>query len=323
VRVVLSPASRPERCDRALVVALAAAGHACTRSQLARAFAAGEVSAGGRVCKPGQRIERELEVFVRLPEPEPLRAEPEALPLVVLFEDADLLVVDKPAGMVVHAGAGHKRGTLVNAVLHHLGVPAEALPVLPGNDAMRPGIVHRLDRDTSGVMVIAKHMAAQEALAGQFREHSLGRRYLGIVEGVPAWDEERVETGHARDPGERRRFAPKDDAPRRATTEIRVVERLRGAALLAFTLHTGRTHQIRMHARYLGLPILGDALYGRVPGDAQLRAAAQGLARHALHAERLELVHPRGERMLWTAPLPIELRALVEMLRVEGPAGSQ
>jgi 23S rRNA pseudouridine1911/1915/1917 synthase len=325
VRVVLEAASPPERCDRALVKALEAAGHACTRSQLARAFEAGAVTAGGRMLKPGQRVERTLEAFVRLPQPEPLRAEPEALPISVLYEDDDLLVVDKPAGMVVHAGAGHARGTLVNAVLHHLGVTAEALPVLPGNDATRPGIVHRLDRDTSGVMVIAKHMAAQEALAGQFRVHSLRRRYLGVVEGVPEWDERRVETGHARDPSERRRFAPREDAPRRAVTEIRVVERLHGAAVLAFTLHTGRTHQIRMHARWLGFPILGDVLYGRAPREAHVRAAVQGLSRQALHAELLELRHPRDQRLVcWTAPMPAELHRLVEELRVEGssPGGT-
>ena len=328
------PTSPPERCDRALVRALAALGHELTRSQLGWAFSEGEVSSGGRLLKPAQRVERPLEVFVRLPEPRPLaRAEPEALPLVVIHEDEDLLVVDKPAGMVVHASLGHERGTLVNAVLHHLGIGAEGLPVLAGNDATRPGIVHRLDRDTSGVMVIAKHAAAQEALARQFRVHSLRRRYLGLVEGVPAWDERRVETGHARDPAERRRFAPRVGAKRQAVTEIRVVERLHEAAMLAFVLHTGRTHQIRMHARYLELPILGDALYGRVPRDARVRQAVAehiggggpadagggagvGLRRHALHAELLELVHPRGgEPVCWTAPLPAELQALAGALR--------
>ncbi len=319
VRVALEPAPSPERCDRALVRALEAVGHGCTRSQLARAFEAGAVTSGGRALKPGQRVERPLEVFVGLPRPEPLRAEAEALPISVLFEDDDVLVVDKRAGMVVHAGPGHAHGTLVNAVLHHLGVSADALPVLPGNDALRPGIVHRLDRDTSGVMVIAKHTAAQEALAAQFRVHALRRRYLGLVEGVPPWEELRVETGHARDPAERRRFAPREDATRRAITEIQVVERLRGAALLAFTLHTGRTHQIRMHARHLGFPILGDALYGRTPREATVEAAVRGLSRQALHAELLELVHPRGELVRWSAPLPGELVALMGALRADGP----
>ncbi len=326
---MLAPASPPERCDRALVAALASVGHPCTRSQLGRAFEAGGVSAGGRVLKPSLRVEQELEVFVRLPAPEPLRAEPEALPLVVLHEDDDLLAIDKPAGMVVHASYGHARGTLVNAVLHHLGARAGDLPVLPGNDATRPGIVHRLDRGTSGVMVVAKHAAAAEALARQFRAHALRRRYVGVVEGAPAWDERRVETGHARDPTDRRRFAPQLDARRQAITEIGVVERLCGATVLAFTLHTGRTHQIRMHARYLELPILGDALYGRVPRDERVRDAAAAhlrgaTPRHALHAELLEIEHPRGGGPLClTSPLPAGLRRLVEALRDEGVPGAE
>ncbi len=315
-RVRLEPQQPPRRCDRALVEALAQAGHDCTRSQLARAFAAGQVRSEGRALKPGMRVERELVVEVVVPRPEPLRAEAEALPLSVLFEDEDLLVVDKAAGMVVHAGPGHPRGTLVNAVLHHLGRAAEALPVLPGNDQTRPGIVHRLDRDTSGVLVVAKHLRAQEALAAQFREHTLERRYVGVVEGVPGWEGQRQETGHARDPRDRRRFAPQPDARRRAITEVRVGEVLVGAAVLEFVLRTGRTHQIRMHARHLGHPILGDALYGRPPRDPRVRAAAQALSRHALHAQVLGLSHPRdGRAMRWEAPLPEELTRLVERLR--------
>lgn len=315
MRVRLWPRSPPLRCDRALVEALQEAGHACTRSQLARAFEAGEVIADGRRLKPSMRIEGPLDVEVILPQPEPLRAEPEALPLVVLHEDDDLLVVDKPAGMVVHAGPGHARGTLVNAVLHHLGVGPDGLPVLPGNDASRPGIVHRLDRDTSGVLVIAKNPAAQEALAAQFRTHTLHRRYLGLVEGVPPWDERRVETGHARDPACRRRFAPIEGARRQARSDVAVLRRLLGAALLGFTLHTGRTHQIRMHARHLGFPILGDPLYGRRPRHAEVREAVRGLGRHALHAERLELRHPRdGALWRWSSPLPADLQALVRTL---------
>ncbi|MCA9707498.1 MAG: RluA family pseudouridine synthase [Myxococcales bacterium] len=318
MRVRLRPHAPPQRCDLAVVEALLAAGHACTRSQLARVFEAGGVTAAGRALRASLRIETPLEVDVVLPRPEPLRAEPEPLPLHVLHEDDDLLVVDKPAGMVVHTGPGHARGTLVNAVLHHLGVGPEGLPVLAGNDATRPGIVHRLDRDTSGVLVIAKHAAAQEALAAQFRRHALHRRYLSVVEGAPSWDAHAIETGHARDPTDRRRFAPVDGATRRARSEIAVERRLRGAAVLAWTLHTGRTHQIRMHARHLGLPILGDALYGRTPRDAVVREAVRGLARHALHAERLELRHPRdGAWVCWSSPLPPELVALVEALARE------
>jgi len=315
VWVGLTPRSPAQRCDQALVGALHDAGYTCTRSQLARAFSAGAVVADGKVLRPGQKVERALQVEVELPRPEPLKATPEALPLRVLHEDADVLVVDKAAGMVVHAGPGHPRGTLVNAVLHHLGLDAEGLPVLPGNDATRPGIVHRLDRQTSGVLVIAKHALAQERLAAQFRTHALHRRYIGIVEGEVTWEERRVETGHARDPRERRRFFPRDDAKRRAITDARVQRRLRGATIVAWTLHTGRTHQIRMHARHLGHAILGDDLYGRPPRDPIVKAAVEQLGRHALHAECLELQHPgHGGLVRWVAPLPAELEALIEAL---------
>lgn len=315
VRVVLAPVEPPLRIDRALVAALAEAGHACTRSQLAKAFGDRQVTIDGRPIKPSARVELPCTVEVVLPQPEPLRAEPEDLPLCVLHEDDDVLVVNKAAGMVVHPGPGHPGGTLVNAVLFHLGIDADGLPVLPGNDATRPGIVHRLDKDTSGVLIIAKHMRAQECLAAQFREHDLRRRYVGIVDGVVSWNRRRVETGHGRDPNHRVRFAPRDDATRRAVSDVAVAERLAGATVLRFTLHTGRTHQIRMHARHLGYPILADALYGRPARDARVRAAEATLRSHALHAQLLELQHPGGETMRWEAPLPDELSRVIDALR--------
>jgi 23S rRNA pseudouridine1911/1915/1917 synthase len=232
-----------------------------------------------------------------------------------VHEDADLLVVDKPAGMVVHAGPGHARGTLVNAVLHHLAVDADALPVLPGNDALRPGVVHRLDKDTSGLLVMTKTVAAQEVLARQFRTHSLERAYLGVVLGVPSWTRLRIETGHGRDPGDRRRFAPVEGA-RRAVTQAEVMQPLRGAAVVRFVLQTGRTHQIRMHARHVGHSIAGDALYGhggRV-ADPDLRARVEGLGRHALHAAVLGFDDPAGTRLRFESSLPAELQTLVDDL---------
>lgn len=308
----------PLRCDVALVEALAAMGEPVTRSALARAFAEKEVTARGRPLRPSTRIEAPIEVDVVLRPPAPLFAEAEALPLSVVYEDEDLLAVDKPAGMVVHASAGHARGTLVNAVLHHLGVSASALPVLPGNEPTRPGIVHRLDKGTSGVMVIAKHERAQAGLAEQFRRHDLHREYLGVVAGIPAWTHQRVETGHARDPADRRRFAPVAGAKRRAVTEVSVREPLHAAASCAFVLHTGRTHQIRMHARHLGHPILADPLYGpaRPPRDPRLRAAVLALGRPALHAAVLVLRHPgHGGELRLSAPPPADLRALLAALR--------
>ena len=219
--------------------------------------------------------------------------------------------------MVVHAGPGHPRGTLVNAVLHHLGARADDLPVLPGNDATRPGIVHRLDRDTSGLLVIAKHARAQEGLAVQFREHTIRREYLGIVEGAPDFESRRIETLHGRDPRDRRRFSPEVARGRKAITQAAVEMRFADeAALLRFTLSTGRTHQIRMHARHLGHPIVGDALYGRRPASPRLRALVDDLGRHALHAAILGVDHPiTRARIELASPLPPELQALVEGLR--------
>ena len=310
----LGPESLGQRLDRALVVALEDAGHPLTRSQLHRAFTAGEVTTDRRPLKPGRVVDRLVEIEVVLPEPEPLSATPEPLPLTVVYEDAALLVVDKAAGMVVHAGPGHAHGTLVNAVLHHLEeTEAQSLPTLPGNPPTRPGIVHRLDKDTSGLLVVAKTMAAQEVLAAQFRTHSIDRAYLGIVVGNPPWQHERIETGHGRDPADRRRFSPIGTG-RRAVTEACVVQQLRGAALVRFVLETGRTHQIRMHARHVGHPIVGDVLYGGHTGAAELRARAATLGRHALHAAVLGFEHPDGRRLRFESPLPEELAALVEAL---------
>ncbi|MFZ6182021.1 RluA family pseudouridine synthase [Nannocystis pusilla] len=304
------------RLDQALVAELARRGSPCTRSQLARAFAAGKVcAAGGGALKASRLVDAEVEVEVELQAPEPLHATPEALPLQVVFEDEHLLVIDKPAGMVVHAGPGHSHGTLVNAVLHHLGIGAELLPVLPGNDATRPGIVHRLDRDTSGLLVVAKHMQAQEGLAAQFRRHSLRRRYLGVVRDAPAFAEKTLRTGHARDPIDRRRFTWDASDGRRAVTHLRTLQRLTGAALLEFRLETGRTHQIRMHCRMLGHPIVGDALYGGLGGPPAIRALAEGLGRHALHAAVLGFSHPiSGAELDFESPLPPELQGLVAAL---------
>ena len=277
---------------------------------------------GGAALRASRVVDAEVEVELELLAPEPLHATAEALPLEVVFEDEDLLVIDKPAGMVVHAGPGHARGTLVNAVLHHLGIGAEALPVLPGNDATRPGVVHRLDRDTSGLLVVAKHLRAQEGLAAQFRSHSLRRRYLGVVRDVPRFADRTVRTGHARDPVDRRRFTWDAAGGRRAVTHVRVEQPLVGAAVLGFQLETGRTHQIRMHCRMLGHPIVGDALYGGLGGHARIRALAEGLGRHALHAAVLGFRHPiSGAELDFDSALPPELQALVAALTDAGPEG--
>lgn len=305
-----------QRMDKAVVAGLASAGYETSRSQLAHAFERGKVWHAGRSLKPGHRVEHAMPVTVELPTPPPLNAFAEPIPLAIVHDDDDVVVVDKAPGMAVHAGPGHSRGTLVNAVLHHLGVQAADLPVLPGNDAYRPGLVHRLDRDTSGLIVLAKHQRALEHLAAQFRAHTVDRSYLGIVRGEPRFDAQRVETTHGRDPVDRRRFAA--DAPgasRRAVTHLEVLERMAGAVLVRFRLETGRTHQVRMHARHLGHPLLGDSMYGAKPSDARMRDIAQRLGRHALHAAELGFEHPSGERLRFTSDLPEDMQAALRALR--------
>jgi 23S rRNA pseudouridine1911/1915/1917 synthase len=308
--VAVAPAHPDERIDVAVLRALQADGVAITRAALARAFANGDVVRDGAVLKAGRVLDRACEIDVVLAVPEPLRAEAEALPLVVVFEDEALLVIDKPAGMAVHLGPGHAKGTVVNAVLGHLGQSAQELPTLPGNPDDRPGIVHRIDKDTSGLLVVTKTAAAQEHVAAQFRHHTIERSYLALVQGEPAWDELVVDTLHGRDPADRRRFSPNVKRGRRALTHLFVERRLAGITLLRCVLQTGRTHQIRMHARHIGHPILGDALYGRSISDPDLRREVAALGRHALHAATLALEHPDGRRLRWESPLPPELKAL-------------
>lgn len=280
-----------------------------SRNRLQSWLREGRVRIDGNVRDPKDKVwggERLLVAEAEAVAPDEDRAE--AIGLNVVYEDAHIVVIDKPAGLVVHPGSGVPSGTLLNALLHHAPRVAEV---------PRAGIVHRLDKDTSGLLVLAKHAAAQEHLAAQFRRHDLHRAYLGLVYGVPRWQTQHLDTLHGRDPADRRRFSPAVGT-RRAITDAAVVELLHGAAVVRFELHTGRTHQIRMHARQLGHPILGDVLYGHVPADPRVAAAVVGLGRHALHAAELAIVHPDGRRLSWRSALPAELAAVVAALR-DGP----
>ncbi len=314
VTVRLDAAAVGNRLDVAVVAALEDEGHVLTRSALARSFAAGGVTLDGRPAKPGRTVDAPQTVEVELPRAEPLRARPQPMDLTIVHEDDDVLVVDKPAGVVVHPGPGHATGTLVSGVLHHL---QRELPTLPGNDQTRPGVVHRIDRETSGLLVFAKNPRAQEHLASQFRAHGVERSYLGVVAGDVAFDACRVQTWHGRDPADRRRFSPRVET-RRAVSNVEVEQRLGIATVLRFRLETGRTHQVRMHCRHLGHPILADALYGRRQRGA-LAVAMAGLNRHALHAEILGFDHPAGTGLLrLKAPWPGDLGALLGRLRAAG-----
>ena len=296
------PAQPRQRLDRFLVQALEGA---YTRARVQAWIREGRVQVDDRVVtKPGWWLEHPATVTVAIPPRQPATVEPEPIPLRVLFENADVLVVDKPAGMVVHPSPGHARGTLVHAALAHA-------PDMAGvGGALRPGLVHRLDKDTSGVLILAKNDAAHQFLQDQFRARAVGKEYLGLVVGHPPVPRGRVEAPIARDPAHRKRMRVTPPGQgREARTDFEVLETFPGYALVRFRPHTGRTHQIRVHAAFLGTPIAGDTLYG--PRQVRLP-----LTRHFLHAHRLTLRLP-GETTPRTfeAPLPPDLVAVLDYLR--------
>ena len=294
------------RLDRFLVSVLAE--H--SRSQIQRLIKDGHVQVGGRPAKANQAVKTGQLVAVHAPAPIDPVPRPEALPLPILYQDEDLIVVDKPAGMVVHPAAGHESGTLVNALLHHVtdlsGIGGEK----------RPGIVHRLDRGTSGLMVVAKHDIAHEELARQFHDREVEKEYLALV-----WGEvqagRRIDAPIGRDPGDRKKMSARARRSREAVTRITKAQHFgRVLTLARVAIHTGRTHQIRVHLSAIGHPIVGDALYGgihrRVQGD--LRAVTH-LDRPFLHAARLVFTHPTdGRRMEFESPLPDDLQRVLDEL---------
>ena len=236
----------------------------------------------------------------------PLKAEPEDLPLKILYEDADVVVIDKPAGMVVHAGAGHSRGTLVNALLHHMGSLSSV------NGELRPGIVHRLDRDTSGVLVAARTDKAHQSLARQFHDHEVEKVYLTLVHGRVRTSQGRITRPISRDPVRRTRMTAKVPSGRTALTEYRLIEQFERLSYLEVRIATGRTHQIRVHLSSLHHPVVGDRLYGaptQIPGLPTLN-------RFFLHAHRLRFRSPStGEWIALESPLPDELEVFLAAVR--------
>jgi 23S rRNA pseudouridine1911/1915/1917 synthase len=282
-----------------------------SRSQIQRLIKGGHILVGGRAAKPNQAVRTGQAVSIDEPEPTEASPQPEALPLPILYQDKDLVVVDKPAGMVVHPAAGHEAGTLVNALLHHV----DDLSGIGGEK--RPGIVHRLDRGTSGLMVIAKHDAAHEELARQFHDREVEKEYLALV-----WGEvmagRRIDAPIGRDPVNRKKMSAKARRSREAVTRIVRAEHFgRTLTLARVAIHTGRTHQIRVHLSAIGHPIVGDPLYGgirrHVAGDVR---AVKHLDRPFLHAARLVFTHPsEGRRMEFTSELPNDLQLVVDELR--------
>jgi 23S rRNA pseudouridine1911/1915/1917 synthase len=277
-----------------------------SRAQVRRLIDEGDVTVGGApAAKAGQKLRAGDEVVVRVRPPAPIDVLPEDLPLVVIFEDAHLIAIDKPAGMVVHPAPGHPSGTLVNALLAHCG---ESLRGIGG--ALRPGIVHRLDGGTSGVMVAAKDGPTHTALAAMFKSKTeVVREYVAIVAPAPPHDGGTIRTLYGRHPVHRKKFSSKVASGKPAITHWRVIERLPlgDAAAVRCRLETGRTHQIRVHLADSGWPLLGDPLYGKRRLD---------FGRQALHAERLDFTHPiTGARLELRAPIPDDLARLLAELR--------
>jgi 23S rRNA pseudouridine1911/1915/1917 synthase len=250
---------------------------------------------------------------VTVPEPRPAHNEAQDIALTIVYEDDHLLVVDKPAGMVVHPAAGNFDGTLVNALLHHC---AGRLSGIGG--VARPGIVHRIDKDTSGLLVVAKTDVAHEGLAAQFARHSIERRYLAIVAGVPMPPRGKVDAPLARSAANRKKMAVVEgNRGKRAVTHYRTVETLRDAALLECRLETGRTHQVRVHMAAIGHPLLGDPVYGRTRASHQEALKRLSFRRQALHAAGLGFVHPVSkENLSFESALPSDILELFEALSV-------
>jgi 23S rRNA pseudouridine1911/1915/1917 synthase len=305
----------PDRAGERIDALIAATVPALSRASVQRLIDGAQVRLNGAVvAKPGQRVRAGDAVEVDVPPAEPIELVAEDLPLAVLYEDAELIVVDKQAGLVVHPAAGHARGTLVNALVFH----CRDLSGIGG--ALRPGIVHRLDKDTSGAMVVAKSDRAHAALTAAFAAKSRGepggivREYLGIAAPPPPAAAGTLRTLYGRHPTDRKRFSSRVATGKPAVTHWTVVEPLAGAALVRFQLETGRTHQIRVHAADHGWPLLGDPLYGRTPRP--LASIAEALGRQALHAALLELDHPvTRERLRFESPLPADLAAALARLR--------
>ena len=283
-------------------------GH--SRSRLAALVRAGQVRVDGVVVsRPSAKIRAGAALQVTLPPPAPTGIVPQDLPLSVVYEDAELIVVDKAPGMVVHPGAGHPDGTLVNALMHHV----DDLSGIGG--ALRPGIVHRLDKGTSGLLVVAKTDRAHRHLAAQFADHSAGREYLALCSGRPDHASGTIRSILGRHPKHRVRFASIEDPDRGkpAVTHWWVEASLGSLTLIRARLETGRTHQVRVHLSEQGWPLLGDPLYGKARVPSRLKPLVSD-DRPLLHARELHFVHPDGERKSFTAPLPADFQQVLDAL---------
>lgn len=311
-RFIFERGQTPKRLDQYLAL--------CTpelsRSQIKRLIEDEQVLCNGDPVKTGLKLKGGEEITITIPEPAPIEALPESIPLNILYEDPHLIVIDKPAGMVVHPAPGHHSGTLVNALLHH----CRDLSGIGGQ--IRPGIVHRLDRDTSGVMVATKNDAAHQDLAEQFKQHTIQRRYIALVFGQLEDDSGTIDKPIGRHPQHRKKMSGTTRNGREAVTHWKVLRRfdIDRLTLVELRLETGRTHQIRVHLSEMNHPVAGDPVYGtgkrcnNLP-DTALRKLIQGLGRQFLHARLLGFRHPAtGEEMEFRSELPADLRELLDYL---------
>jgi 23S rRNA pseudouridine1911/1915/1917 synthase len=299
------------RLDRALAEALPQ----LSRERVKALIKDGRVADanGAPLRDPSAKAAAPAIITLRLPPPTPARTVAQDLDLVIAFEDEHLIVVDKPAGMVVHPAAGNFDGTLVNALLHHC---AGQLSGIGG--VARPGIVHRIDKDTSGLIVAAKHDAAHEGLAKQFAAHSIDRRYLAIATGRPMPASGTVDAALGRSSSNRKKMAVvAEGRGKHAVTHYRTVEPLTGATLIECRLETGRTHQVRVHMAHIGHPLVGDPVYGRARKPLSEVLKARGFARQALHAAHLGFIHPvTASRVALDSEMPADMRGLIDELRI-------
>jgi 23S rRNA pseudouridine1911/1915/1917 synthase len=310
IDVRLDAAHAGWRLDRALALAVPT----LSRERLKALIRSGAVETGGQVVRdPATRVRGNESLSVAVPEPQPAHNVPQDIPLKVVFEDEHLLVVDKPAGLVVHPAAGNLDGTLVNALLHHC---AGNLSGIGG--VARPGIVHRIDKDTSGLLVVAKTDVAHEGLAKQFAAHSIDRRYLALVSGVPKASHGTVDAPLARSATNRKKIAiVEGQRGKRAVTHWKRLEVRRDAALVECRLETGRTHQVRVHMASIGHPLLGDPIYGGSRKTHGKLLRELGFHRQALHAAELGFVHPvTRSRLSFSSPMPADMQELFNALGV-------
>ena len=299
IRLEADEAYMDERLDKFLSAVLPDQ----SRSYLQKMIKDGSVLVNGKAQKASYRMEDQDEVLVDLPELKEPEIEAENIPLDILYEDDDLLMVNKPKGMVVHPSAGHLTGTLVNAVMYHCKDRLSGI-----NGVMRPGIVHRIDMDTTGVLVICKNDKAHNHVAAQLKEHSITRKYRAIVHGVIKEEEGTVDASIGRHPVERKKMAAGVKNGKRAVTHYRVLQRFRNHTYIECQLETGRTHQIRVHMASIGHPLLGDTVYGPAKNPLHLQG-------QTLHAQVLGLIHPStGEYLEVEAPLPEYFEKLLKSL---------